>query len=488
MKKGKNSIMAETTKVALLAARGQNSILVRELLDSIEYIHVEEKTLGTASVLEYSPQNVDCVIVSMPDEFHVTKASDDFSLPASNKPVIYVLPDQNPQARLWAYRHGAASVLVPPFHTNTLWFHIERSVSNDKMRFDRLVHEETMVTFLKKMIGEENEAIRPSLEPHMPYGHFYPDVARLLGRTPCDIDFLEHMANEGVLSREIYNRVRICPVCDEMGINYREVCAKCCSVNISQINVIHHFSCAHVGSESSFRQGEKLICPKCGQELFHIGTDYERPTKQYECHDCEHLFPEPKIEAQCLWCGITLEPSQTLARTIYTYRLTALARQAVENGQIRGLELSNLLENQETGLYTRQFAHHQARREFTRAVRNHNPLSIVMIRIDNLQKVRLQRVDQAREYAQRIFTAISKNLRTLDVTCVWDTNILAVVLPDTPGEGASVVAKRMNSNVMELDNLSSIGNPEISISMVAYRESFQTVDAMFEHAYEDLDV
>ncbi len=479
--------MAETTKVALLAAQGMNSIMVRELLDSIEYIQVEEKAMGTGSALDYSPKDVDCVIISMPDEYHVTTATDDFSLPASNRPIIYVLPDQNPKARLWAYRHGASSVLVPPFHTNTLWFHIERAVSNDRMRFDRLVREETMVTFLKKMLGEENESIQPALEPDMPYGHFYPDVARLLGRTPCDIDFLEHMANEGVLSREVYNRVRICPVCDEMGINYREVCAKCSSVNIHQVNVIHHFSCAHVGSETSFRQGEKLICPKCGQELFHIGTDYERPTKQYECRDCDHLFPEPKIEAQCLWCGITLETTQTIARTIYSYKLTPLARQAVEDGQIRGLELRNLLENQETGLYTRQFTYHQARREFTRSIRNKNPFSIVMVRIDNLQHVRLQKADQAREFAQRIFMAISKNLRQLDLTCVWDTNILAVVLPDTPGEGASIVAKRMHNNVMNLDNLSGLGDPEISISMVAFRDSFQNIDAMFEHAYEDLN-
>jgi len=68
--------MAETTKVALLAAQGMNSIMVRELLDSIEYIQVEEKAMGTGSALDYSPKDVDCVIISMPDEYHVTTATD----------------------------------------------------------------------------------------------------------------------------------------------------------------------------------------------------------------------------------------------------------------------------------------------------------------------------------------------------------------------------------------------------------------------------
>lgn len=446
----------------------------------------EQSVVSRAGTVVAAESAADIHIICLPHDFHAIRDSDDYTLPSSAKPLLYITFDNTAKTRLWCFRHGAHDVQLQPLSAPELQYSIERIIARDCGRFEKHVGEKIMLAFLTTMMRKNIQHIEPVLDTAMPYGYFYPEVAKAFGRTPCDMDFLEKMAGEGVLSRTVVNRLRICPLCAEMAINYREVCPHCHALDFIDTEVIHHFSCGHVGPLESFRQGAELVCPKCRKTLRHIGLDYEKPSQHTACNECGLIFSEPRVEAQCLRCSYVCDPNQTLIKNIYRYELGSLAQQAVNEQQIRGLNLSTLLKNKQTGIYSRQFLEHEAKKEMFRSSRTGNPFCLLMIRVDDFEHIRTQHAGKAAEFVTSIFNSISKNLRILDVTCVWDTDLLAILLPETGGEGGKTVAARMNANVLGLEYLYSIHEPGITISLVAWEKKYTAPEEMFAELIKDL--
>jgi Thaumarchaeal output domain 1 len=142
----------------------------------------------------------------------------------------------------------------------------------------------------------------------------------------------ESLADQGYLSRTFFDRRITCIHCTSARLVAREICSKCASPRVSEESIIHHFRCAHQDIESKFRISEGLACPKCGDSLCRLGSDYDRPGNVMRCDDCHDVNDEPSVSFQCLDCNGTVPGDDAPFRDCYSYALTERGRTAVNSG------------------------------------------------------------------------------------------------------------------------------------------------------------
>lgn len=138
--------------------------------------------------------------------------------------------------------------------------------------------------------------------------------------------FLQKLRAVGYIERlQHVDRIHLCPKCHSNHLLFIESCPKCQSSNIKQSSVIHHFRCANVSPEDTYTSEGQLRCPKCRQQLRHIGVDYDRPADLFNCHQCGTVFLNPAMRVVCASCGQTHTPQQLMPHDIHVYRFTPLA-------------------------------------------------------------------------------------------------------------------------------------------------------------------
>ena len=142
------------------------------------------------------------------------------------------------------------------------------------------------------------------------------------------------LADLDLLSRTFFGRTNQCAHCASARLNAFEACGKCGSANLRMEQLVHHYSCGAQGPESTFLDGERLICPKCRKELRHIGVDYDRPGSLFVCNACEDVSTDPDVHFVCLDCG-KLTPSEG-ANTLdhFNYRITPDGVAALKAGRL----------------------------------------------------------------------------------------------------------------------------------------------------------
>jgi hypothetical protein len=210
----------------------------------------------------------------------------------------------------------------------------------------------------------EDVALEPWPDADALGGHAWPEVDEILG-LPLGggRGVLEQLADLGLLERELFNRIHLCPGCASCRINFRETCPACESIALQDEGLIHHFACAHTGLESDFESGRDLVCPKCKDILVRLGEDFERPHRTYVCRRGNHLFEDPRIEGQCLDCDHLVEAGDLIVRDVHRYRATDLASKALELGRLSRLEAEDLAYHGPFRLATREHLELELERE-----------------------------------------------------------------------------------------------------------------------------
>jgi GGDEF domain-containing protein len=405
---------------------------------------------------------------------------------ARRPPLLVLAKSPSVRTRSAFIRAGAAEVLSSPADDTDILYEALHALRGEWRSLQLKWTDEQWLGLLKQLTALKHDIIAPVLNPERRLGHSYPDVSPAVPPGDHDRDCLERLASLGFLSREIQNRVRVCPSCFTGRLNFREVCPQCQSVRFHQQDIINCFRCGRNGPVSEFRQGGKLVCPKCSHTLRHIGVDYEKPSYLNTCLNCDHMFPEAFVQVQCLHCGESCEPMDTIDTPIYNYELTPLVQQAIYEGSLAGSRIENVLRNDETGVYSRSFFEFELERERVRASRYHSPFSLLMLRIEGFSALAAQQPGESQHYADSIFQAVSHDLRPLDTTCIWDEDILAILLPSTPPDRAKVLSQRIYETVTGLEFLYSIGKPEVAISMTSSAEGEETGEALINAAMQDL--
>jgi hypothetical protein len=191
----------------------------------------------------------------------------------------------------------------------------------------------------------------------------------------------------GYLDKHFFEKIHLC-VCErrQFAINFREVCTACRSSNINITDMIHHYSSGYTGAESVFQDSIRYVCPKCDEELRHIGVDYEKVSTDYVCAACAHVFTEPEVHCQCLACPQQFDVDRALVRTLHTYHINAKGTLVASRGTIDTDSAGGTLVDPELSVYSFDYYEERLAQGFAGARRYKRPLSVVMAQIDALDE------------------------------------------------------------------------------------------------------
>ena len=316
------------------------------------------------------------------------------------------------------------------------------------------------LALLRALLLLPDPRAQPTLHPFAPKGHALRDVEEALGLELGDsLELLEDLADLGLLKRELFNHVNLCPHCSACQINFREACPSCRTLEISIERLVHHFACAHVGPESEFSNGIDLVCPKCERVLHQLGQDFDRPGETFLCKPHGHIFEEPLLEGQCFGCTKVFGAHRAEVQEIFSYRATPLASRAVELNRLTGLDVAELLQEAGLGVATRTFFLVEMERELLRL--EHQPGSFGLATLDfHCDGKPYAIFRHLKPDSLRALTGtIAANLRSLDLACRWDPTRMALLLLGADSTKCASIRLRIQQHIDQLVLLSEERKP-----------------------------
>jgi len=345
------------------------------------------------------------------------------------------------------------------------------------------------IALLRTLADTSDGALVPVSNLASPVGYCYETAQRIFETRPGEeVKHLDLLADFGYLDKHFFDKIHLC-VCErrQFAINFREVCTKCGNSNIDITDMIHHYSCGFTGAEPGFQDGIRYICPKCDEELKHIGVDYEKVSTDYVCSACDHVFTEPEVNCQCLACPQQFDVERALVRTLYTYNINAKGALAASRGTIERETPTGTLVDPELSVYSFDYFEERLAQEFSGALRYQRPLSVVIAEIDKLDEFEAQHGRRAAARKLRDFAGLAReSLRESDAVAVFDQTVLAIILTDTPFKGASVYAKRLKSNAERLNDAPDESPVSVSIGFASFATDMSGPQALFEDALDRL--
>lgn len=163
----------------------------------------------------------------------------------------------------------------------------------------------------------------------------------------------------------------------------------------------------------------------------------------------------------------------------------SLAGLAIENACLydRAKELS--LIDDLTGLHNIRFLREQMARELARAHRSGDPLSILMIDVDDLKEVNDRFGHRAGDkLLKALGQSISSVIRVSDIVARYGGDEFVVLLPAASAEGAYQAAKRVAQSIAKLAPINGEVQATVSIGIASYPEDAVTHGQLLQAADE----
>ena len=422
----------------------------------------------------------------------------------SDIPIIILTHQNDLNSRLTGLQLGIIDYLIKPLHRTELKIRIQNILN----QLDRFIPEngrqssvETkMIALLKHIRDCEDQTVIPQPDISQRLGYSYPEIdiivnnkskfidlgflediaeKKILSKTldehNTSIIYLEHLAERKALNKRVYDIIHLCPYCEHHDINFREICPNCGSVRIEMVDLIHHFRCAYIGAEKEFRHGLDYICPKCSHTLRHIGVDYEKPSRSYQCNTCQHVFAEANVNCLSLNCGKSFDIEKALTREIYSYTITDVGLLAIERGHIEEATFEHAFWDLHLDLYTMPFLHQQVKLEVRRAERYKRPFCLMLIQLTNMNDLKTQfgrivLLNILRELGK----IINEGTRMTDIPARQSESELLFLLPETRLEDARNIADRIRKETGKFKY-----KLQLNISLVEYPRSGETFEDLF---------
>ncbi len=297
------------------------------------------------------------------------------------------------------------------------------------------------VRVLRYMVSREKETLTPFPAEHFKYGFDYPSVLTVIESEPFEL--LPKMAVDELLDRNFYDTVNLCPNCKSSHINLKEVCPECKSSNLRVEDYIHHFRCGYLAPESDFREEDtdKLVCPKCGRELRHIGVDYDKPSRAFICNECGKIFEDPEKVFFCFNCGETFRTDEVKKFTVWNFIITRYGRDVAFSGSLSNVYMRSILEGDSRILPFSMFKM-MLELERKRSLRYGSKSCLLDLDLSS------EKIPPAvlYEMIRDVMNLLKLNLRETDIITVSNGHIL-ILLFGTPCKGVSSLMERIKKKL-----------------------------------------
>ncbi|MFV2072766.1 MAG: diguanylate cyclase [Thermoanaerobaculales bacterium] len=249
---------------------------------------------------------------------------------------------------------------------------------------------------------------------------------------------------------------------------------------------------AHLGHSEGFLELHRSM--RVGDCLCGIAAEKGEVLVSSNCHhDARHTIKYPEMAAH----GHIILPLRAGKRTIgvlYLYQpagfeipegrwklLDSICNQigiAIENARLYEETKRFSLHDALTGLANRRMMQIDFRRSFSRAKRNDDPFSVIMLDIDRFKKYNDSHGHSAGDQILvKLAEMILNETREMDLCVRYGGEEFLIILPDTDLAGAQEIAERIRASVAEkLDITVSLGVSSFFAEMIDYEELIKKVD------------
>ena len=172
---------------------------------------------------------------------------------------------------------------------------------------------------LGKLLSGEIDRLDPVFDPK--HGYTYPLVEAVVGDPAAAEEFLNHLHEIGIFKREVFDKVISCPKCASSSVSVRYCCPYCKSFNVKKSSLVEHIQCGYIDVEDRFKQKEKLVCPRCHNELDKPDVNYRKAGVWCACNDCGKNFDIPVTSHFCRECKNIFVFEDAIYRDVYSYIL-----------------------------------------------------------------------------------------------------------------------------------------------------------------------
>jgi hypothetical protein len=163
-----------------------------------------------------------------------------------------------------------------------------------------------------------------SLEPEFGTDRIprYPVETESGDRTMIGQPLLQRMADMGMLTQSMFERIISCPICGvPSNVYLRFKCTQCGSIDISINRMIEHLQCGTIHQENVFRVGKSLICPTC-KKLLQDPGEYRVIGVVCSCNNCHAHFEDPSESFFCRKCNSDFTLPKAIVVDVHSYAMT----------------------------------------------------------------------------------------------------------------------------------------------------------------------
>ncbi len=353
------------------------------------------------------------------------------------------------------------------------------------------------------------EPIMPVADTKALTGFSYPQLKEILSEFAyADIMLLKELENAGYLTGTFKDRVLLCPYCLAYNIIFRDTCPECFSPNLETTQMIHHYRCGYVGSETEFFSDGILICPKCSQKLKHIGKDFEKPSEIYNCLDCNWSGSEAMTSGRCLACNAQIEQDNYIVYDVKSYIITQEGLLAAKTGEINLVKKENKelptkeeIINQQwsiisllgitnvLGLISERYGVKLSGMSiFTDAV--HKALTDdinknIQIEQNLIKDFTIEKNsvidDKIFALIKAVLEKVRKIIRPCDCSAISGDATIFIILPETSAKEVVTLAKRLSNEIGKLSFSGAFNQTTLSIGIAEWQKGFEPTD-LFQYS------
>jgi transcription elongation factor Elf1 len=201
-----------------------------------------------------------------------------------------------------------------------------------------------MQQILSKFLSGEITKLDPVYDSK--YGYRYPPVEAIIGDPEATEKMLTYLYDIGILKRQVFDKMINCPQCNSANVSTRYCCPYCKSFNIKKSSLIEHIPCGYIDTEDHFKNGDKLICPRCHTELNRQDVNYRKAGIWCSCNECGKSFDIAVPSHFCRVCDLNFTFDDAVYRDVYLYILNEEIMKEVGTGYMLVAPIREFLQSQ----------------------------------------------------------------------------------------------------------------------------------------------